>query len=281
MEKVFGIIVVYNPQTEVIDNIKHIITQVDQLLVVDNSSTQSYKEILQRNSPQVSYIWNGNTHGLAGALNKGIVQAQATGSDWIIFFDQDSCPSVGMVDTMLQFAQTSDNPLIVSLAPNYYDSNISKLYFNAQSPYQALDIITSGNLIRVNVFDNAANFFDESMVIYHLDTDLNLKLANSNYQLYRVPTAILNHNEGNKMTVNIPFISKPITLNNNTPFALFYIYRNTVVISKRYLLTHPQFIFLGYTNLFKNLVKLILFEHQKLPKLHAILKGLISGVLAR
>ena len=85
-------IVLYNPDTERLkENIEAILPQVDQIIVVDNGSSNVDEicELLNKYE-QIKFIWNEENYGIAKALNQLLYFAYKNDVEWILTIDQDS-----------------------------------------------------------------------------------------------------------------------------------------------------------------------------------------------
>ena len=103
--KVCAVMVTYNPDSSLEQNIRALLPHVDRLIVVDNGSEPPIRADIEAISSacQVDVIWNNENLGLASALNIGIRQGLASGDyTWIATFDQDSRVSSGFRDAMLE-----------------------------------------------------------------------------------------------------------------------------------------------------------------------------------
>ncbi len=93
MSCIAAVVVTYHPGAVVLDNMRRLSEQIDQIFVVDNGSAgasmQQVVDALEK-TPGVQVIRNPTNLGIATALNLGIRAALQTGAEWIANFDQDS-----------------------------------------------------------------------------------------------------------------------------------------------------------------------------------------------
>ena len=91
MLNICGVVVLYNPDNSILDNIQSYISCIDKLYVIDNSDDINCEiaEAIQ-NIHKCIYISNNGNHGIAQALNVGVNKAIANRSDWVLTMDQDS-----------------------------------------------------------------------------------------------------------------------------------------------------------------------------------------------
>ena len=85
-------IVLYNPETKVVNNIATYQAHIDILIVVDNSPRQNLDVVdsIRQIYPGTHYHWMGENKGIASALNTGCNIAISHGCEWLLTMDQDS-----------------------------------------------------------------------------------------------------------------------------------------------------------------------------------------------
>jgi rhamnosyltransferase len=98
--------------------------------------------------------------------------------------------------------------------------------------------ITSGNLVRVNLFDEIG-LYDEGLFIDCVDFDFSLRLRRAGHAIYRVPNASMEHHLGED--ADVPgFLEK--FYDRHSPVRRYYQTRNYLYLAERYLLQFPGFI---------------------------------------
>jgi rhamnosyltransferase len=98
--------------------------------------------------------------------------------------------------------------------------------------------ITSGNLVRVSLFDQIG-LYDEGFFIDCIDFDFCLRLRRAGYAVHRVPAALMQHQLGEP--VEVPnAVRKFYAL--HSPVRRYYMYRNFMYMAERYLFEFPGFI---------------------------------------
>ena len=90
--KIAGLIVLYHPGFEVINNIQSYLREIEKLFVVDNSEPNynSVEQELIKLGANFRYIVNSKNLGIAKALNQGVEAAVSEGFEWLLTMDQDS-----------------------------------------------------------------------------------------------------------------------------------------------------------------------------------------------
>jgi len=108
--KITVIIPTYNRATFVVralDSVLHQTVKVDEIIIVDDGSTDSTKEVLKDNT-HIKYIFQKNK-GVSSARNKGIQEAK---NEWIAFLDSDDVWHKEKIEKQIKFHQENTNTLI-------------------------------------------------------------------------------------------------------------------------------------------------------------------------
>ena len=279
MEKIAAIVVTYNPDEGLNKSTKSLIKQVDSIIMVDNGSNDEGKEIINKiknkYGEKIEVIFNEENLGIATALNKGVKHALNNDYKWILTMDQDSCAEENMVKIMLETYYAIDENErkdILSLFPTFIDRGIESLDKNNENvKYEYVDAeITSGNLLKAEVFEKAG-FFDDSLFIDMVDTDYCMRLNELGIKMIRISGAILNHSIGNSKQVKKLFGT--FNTSNHSATRRYYMTRNRFYTWNKYKNLN-SFTLNRDKKLFKKeFVKIILGEDDKLNKVKMVLKG--------
>ena len=129
--KIEGVVVLYNPNKNIIDNIKTYINEVETLYVIDNSSEKDNSLIneIKQLSQKCLYIDNFSNKGIAYALNMGVKLAIKESSDWLLTMDQDSKFEKNDLFKLIESIDEDDiqNIGIISPLHNINELNMSAL----------------------------------------------------------------------------------------------------------------------------------------------------------
>lgn len=289
MKSVCAIVVSYNPGGEIIENIHALVDQVDEVVIVDNNSGGEGKTFLGTLAylPKVSVIFNHQNLGIAAALNTGVKYAQETGFEWVATFDQDSKVTSEMIQTMLHGHDACPNKeKIAGLSPRYQNQSTGQIATSKQkksiegaSPLEeVLVVMTSGNLLKLSIFD-VVGYFNESLFIDHVDTEFCLRCAKRGYKILEVHDAILLHSIGFPAQHKILWAVKTTT--NHSSLRRYYTARNSIYIYKKFVFTFPAWVMQDAVKFLKLMVMLVLFETDRKNKLMAIFRGFADGLLGK
>jgi len=191
---------------------------LQEIVVVDNASTDGTGAMLAQRYPQVTVLRMGKNEGAAGAWAKGLSYAALEkGHDWVWSFDDDSVPSPNVLTTMLEgigsLNGTQAEVGMVAPMPLHRETGIyypPLLWQNGfvkpstermQNPLWFADlIILSGCLIRREVVREIglprADFFMD-----FFDFEYSLRTRSHGYKIAVIASAELHHEIGNARKV--------------------------------------------------------------------------------
>lgn len=279
MSKVAAIIVSYNPDKNLLDSVNLLISQVEKIIIVDNGSIEAKRKdissIKDIDNERIEVIFNEENLGIATALNIGVREALKQGFNWILTMDQDSKASKDMVEKMFEVYNNIDEKerkSILSIFPNFVDERIQSIEENSvMNTYEYVDAdITSGNLVKAEVFDKVG-FFDDSLFIDLVDTDFCMRLNEKNIKMIKVRDAILYHSLGESQSVKSIF--GKFNTSNHSALRRYYMTRNRFYIWEKYKDLN-SFTLNRDKKLFKKeFIKIILGEKDKVNKIKMVFKG--------
>ena len=270
MPKVAAVVVLFNPELNVLANINSYIDQVDKLFVVDNSDkiNESVTEkisLLQK----TEYISNKTNLGIAAALNIGAQEAIVEGFNYLLTMDQDSEASPLMVSKLMDCLTKGTN--IALAAPVLYHPEGRKIVQDSVMPFeQTITAWTSGSLLELSIFKSSGGF-KEDLFIDYVDHEFCLRLNKMGYKIYMCNNTRLKHNLGKIEEVNLIF--RKVYTTNHSPLRLYYRTRNRFYVRRVYKNAIPHFFKQDNKDFWRSAVKVMLFEKDRLKKLRFMLKG--------
>jgi rhamnosyltransferase len=263
-KNIAGVVVLYNPEISVLDNIHTYLHQVDHLFIYDNS---------ERNNARlhISYLYQQQNKGIAAALNAGAEAALKRGYQWLLTMDQDSAADLQMIHKLADYINTQPENTLGIVAPLHIDKNTIKSSF--VPPVQdELTVMTSGNLLSLRAFENTGKFM-EKLFIDYVDHEYCLRLRQKGYTIIQVNDALLYHNLGNIASVKIG--NRKIHYSNHSALRRYYMTRNRVYVMSNYRRDFPSFYTKELLSMWKEIVKILLFEDQKFRKMKSVIKGIV------
>ena len=249
---VSAVMVTYNPDIgAVCESIQSVLMQVSNLFIIDNGSSNYSADWFMRfeRQPggQIHLLPQTENLGLGAAHNIGIKRAIELGSKYVLILDQDSQVDINMV-ARLRSAYEKLNEAgykVAALGPQYRDSNDGSLSLFVKvgllgfaqcefdvgtSEIEADFIISSGALIPVSTLDEIG-LMDESLFIDHVDTEWCFRAKSKGFKIFGVSGAVMTHALGEQRK-EVWFLRKR-TICFHKPFRYYYIFRNSVLLSRR------------------------------------------------
>lgn len=269
MSDVCASIITYNCESVINKNIISLLEQVNHILIIDNNSNADSNHLLDQwnNNEKITIIKYPSNEGLALRLNEALEWATEHNYSLLLTMDQDTVLKDNAVIEMLKVLNSTDQ--ICSVGPNRnfkeYDSN--RLYTNTNY------LITSGNLLKISVA-NKIKGYDSTLFIDLVDIDFSLHLRSEGYLLAIANNAEMEHKVG-ELEIN-KFLFFKYKYLSHSPIRFYYIYRNHVIISKKYFNQFSMFLIKLRMLMILDTFK-ILFEKNSFEKLKYALKGIVDG----
>lgn len=265
-ESIAAVVVLYNPDSQVVANVESYLADVQRVYLVDNSDGATTTALLSplQVRDNVVYIRNGQNLGIAQALNAGAQRAIRDGFTFLLTMDQDSSMPANMVPALQEVYQKKADEPIGIVSPRHAPINKE-----VTSPFEEcndLFVMTSGNLLNLDAYQKCGPF-NEGYFIDHVDNEYCLRLRTKNYKLYYLNRP-LNHNLGQFQTRK--FMGFPISFTGHSPLRYYYIVRNGLYLKKEYAKRFPGVRKYVYALIVKETVKAIFLEDQTARRLRML-----------
>jgi rhamnosyltransferase len=291
VKKIVAVIVSYNPDTVHLEKmIKEIESQSVDVIVVNNGEKLDY---FSEVTPLVIEI--GKNVGIAEAQNMAFAKAEQDKYTFVTIFDQDSKIPKNFFKNMYNSLDSSEIGMVVPRikdlntncyieARTYNRKNKVEIYEpknleeeNNKNTRKVAIPIASGAMIRISAW-SAAGGMTSKLFIDAVDTDFDLRLLISGYDIIQNNEVLLEHPIGNRKPIK--FLGKIIFWNtNHSPLRRFT--RNSIWLYKsnkkyvkgllsivlRTIITHSIYIFFENKDFLK---KSLLFN-----------KGLFIGLFSK
>jgi len=104
--KVCAVVVTYNRKALLEKCLKALLNQtrpLDEIIVVDNASTDGTNDFVKEHFPSISYIRQAENMGGAGGFHEGMKVAYEKGHDWIWVMDDDAIPTADALEKLTSF----------------------------------------------------------------------------------------------------------------------------------------------------------------------------------
>lgn len=258
--RVASVTVAYNPDpirfARQLAALRH---QVEEIIVVDNGSVPSVKNICSRpeivsligSEPRINLVVLPQNQGIASGFNIGIDAARQSGAEFVLLLDHDSIPATDMVSKLLDGFNPATNTstaetAIAAVGARIADSRDKKDYSfvrfgwfrhrhircrctNNTMKRVACDfLISSGSLVSLSAFDKIGPF-DEGLFIDNVDLEWCCRARREKFALYGVGEAELDHWLGEHRRS----VWGRINLVVHSPLRIYYMTRNRILLYRR------------------------------------------------
>lgn len=265
-----GVVVLYNPDRRVLENIHSYLGQIGRLYAIDNSETANPDVVtLLATTPGVVYHANAGNLGVARALNIGAERALADGYRFLLTMDQDSRAEPDMVERLMQCAEEHDGAVGI-IAP-FLVKKPGDAPRTDVSCERVLTAMTSGSLLSLVAY-RAVGPFRNDYFIDFVDNEYCLRLNGRGFGVCRANAAVLNHNVGALLEVSLGGTS--FTLTSHAPLRKYYKTRNRLYLAVSYFRAFPGYCMGDLLRFWGELGRLLLFEERKREKLAMMGRGI-------
>jgi rhamnosyltransferase len=248
--EVAAIIVTYFPDENTLNKlISILLADTIPIILVDNGGGRA---TVASRLPEtmLTVIDLGGNSGLGNAINIGIAEAKKGGFRYVVTFDQDSCPSNGMVKALAtEFQQQLNRGVkIGAVGPLFVDQRqepplvhpfIRLSLFGSGHRYCDTDddlilvdtLITSGCLTSLEVLDTVGPM-DQNYFVDYTDLEWSFRARSKGFSLFGVCKAKMTHELGKGQTRRL----LGMTLFEYSPIRRYYFARNCIaVVRLRYV----------------------------------------------
>ncbi len=266
-------IVTYNPSIErFTECIGSLSNQTDNLMIVDNGSSNvaEIERVIDSFSLKYNIQKNQTNEGIASGLSDIMEYAERNGYEWVLTIDQDSVIQSGLLDRYKKAVSLlPDVGMITCLVKDRNYTDIREEYQN-KAIISIKTCITSGAFTSVRAYKETPGY-DKSFFIDFVDNDLCYSIREAGYRIYRIKYLGLLHENG--YGENRSFLGKKIVVLNKSADRVFYQVRNARKLYKKHI-DYSVFQLMRFYILV--LLKILLYENNKLNKIHMYIKGMIA-----
>lgn len=268
--------------------------QLQEIVVVDNASTDNTALLLAERYPQVTVLRMQENLGAAGAWAAGLTYAALEKKhDWVWNFDDDAVPDAATLESLLTGAtRLAGDDEVGMLVPLPVHAQTGSCYSpllwrngfvepSATSLKQAIWfadlVIASGCMVRREVVETIglprADFFMD-----FFDYDYCLRARSHGYKIAVVSDCKFSHETGNARQVRLPGFTR--LWPNHPPWREYYISRNLAYAGWWLYPTLATKWFVA-RHLVRHAVGVVLFGNDKLAALRKMMQGVHDGRRAK
>lgn len=286
-KNIASVVVSYNPDYRIVENVFVLAEQVDLVIVVDNGSGKDSINHLDRlkDSKNIKIKFNSENLGIASALNIGVKYLIEAGYLWIATFDQDTTLTSGCIASMLKAYEACNfKEKVALISPTYFFPSTGE-FSKAQScvdncfPFAIVETaITSGSLVKSTIFEEVG-FFREDLFIDYVDNEFCLRCSKRGYKIIQACDSVIQHTIGEPTRKSFLW-KKPLVTNHNHT-RVYYGARNRVFVYKTYFFSNISWVVEDFLRYIKTMIRVVILEENSAKKLYFMLLGLFHGFIGR
>ncbi len=290
---VCGVVVTYNPDDDVLENLRVVVAECGHVIVVDNASPPDWQARLAA-IPGVECCFLPENRGVAAALNIGAQRAVAAGCHWIVTFDQDSKPEDGMGAALLAARQRHSRAAVIG--PRIVEKTLvsggyrwlrrhplcgclfQRVECQGDDLPEVTMVITSGAMLDLATW-KAVGGFDEDLFIDYVDIDYCLRVDRLGRAIAVARAATLQHRLGDRRLRYL--LGKEFRPMYHSALRHYYIARNRMRVWRRHARAVPHWALFDLCFAVGNTIRVALFEPEKWRKVKAMVLGTWDGLMGR
>lgn len=279
---VAAVVTTFSPESAIVRNLRQIASQVTRVIVVDDSGKGAATAVIESAGlANLVLLVNEKNLGIAAALNRGVAEAAARGSGWVITLDDDTLVSERYVQDVFDFMdQHPDMPVgVVACGRQREGSGNTAGHLGEDTPFrEKRNLITSGCVFEIATHD-AIGGFDERMFIDLVDFDFCIRLRKSGRKVIELARVGMMHTVGASRTSRL--LGCALTVYNHAPFRLYYQARNAILFSSKHWRFDPLLCSVLLLDIVRLPLKAIVFESEKWRRLRYVVTGALDGLRGR
>lgn len=227
--KVAGIVVLYNFNKKVVENIRTYTKYCEIVYAIDNSDKKNNLLEELNKIENLEYISLGENKGIAKALNVGIEKAKENGYKWALTMDQDSYFTENLLDKYEKIIKLENPDKIAIISPTY---NYDRKKLETFSGYKQVEyIMQSANLINIKIWEEIGKFKEEFFIDV-VDYEYCLRCNKKGYKIIQSGEAVLEHSPA--ITKSKKILGKELKYGYCSKTRIYYQARNLLWTAKKY-----------------------------------------------
>lgn len=246
--EVAAVVSAYSPTEELVQNVVSLKQYVEHVVVVDDGSPGDVSAVLSNVEAAGAVVLRlPQNSGIAAALNKGMKRARELWEpEWLVTMDQDSTFTGNYIENALNVARMSRNPETVALVAAQFHNNVRLPLLGTHPEREVFDPMQSGTLIKTSVLDKVG-YLDEDFFIDCVDSEFNARVRQAGFRALASENSNLAHSLGEARPLMIlgwhaRIGAKKLRVHYHSPFRVYYITRNSLVLVRRYALSQPKWV---------------------------------------
>ena len=256
-------VVLYHPNENWIQHVESYVSEVDALIIIDNSIDPISKDLLTFH-PHIQYEHYPQNIGVAAAINKMLEAANKLNCTWLMTMDQDSYFNNYEAKEYIGQIKLQDE-ITIGIGPA-----ISNHPTESTNP---LILISSGMCIRVQKTIELGGMKEE-LFIDQVDHFFCLQAQAAGFKMKMIQEIVLQHSLGESRSIgNKNNSNKNVYL--HSPTRLYYMTRNVFYLSKHFKDTYPAFVKQQKVGLLHRIKNRIKYETDRWETIKMVLLGIL------
>ena len=251
---IIGVVALYRPREEEIENIKRYVDDLDYCYLADDSGEDNgyiFKDFVEQCRGRAEYFANSKNIGLCA-------------SDWVLVMNPDGTFSNKAINIYRDYLKKYSPENVAIIAPTFNIDRHPKQAGAGNREISYADM--SGCLYNIKIMKEIG-LFDLKTYFYGLDTEYCMRVKKYGYKIIECSEAVLDHNPAK--TCEIKLMGRRIfAYGIDPPKRFYYQFRSAYYIHKKYGINWNDF-FMIY-----KMIKVVLFFDGKKEYFKAINTGI-------
>lgn len=265
LEKVFGVVILYNPAENTPNNILSYKDAVDHLIVIDNSERPH--AVRFEENEHLTFFSDGRNRGIAERLNQAAAFAKTQNAQWLLTMDQDSSFKEDMLDRYLGCVASFRGKDKVAMFGVAFDDSEQEQDCRIED---VESLITSGSLVNLDLFERVGSF-DEKLFIDDVDFDYCVRSINTGFRIVKFKNVCMQHQLGTvyhrRSLKNFKMTSRTF----HSPLRLYYMLRNYLYLRDKYVGSMPEVFRIKRTDLLNRVKNQFLYGNARVEMFRYLL----------
>jgi len=207
---------------------------LDEIIVIDNASSDGTDQMVRREFPQVTYVRLPENIGGAGGFHEGMKLAYEKGHDWIWVMDDDAIPARNCLEKLLVAINDLGNESIHSvlwcqIVTDRNDTSFSdsdKVILEPVTHAMFVGFAISRELVR------KVGFPRKDLFIYHDDLEYSSRIHRMGGKIFKVLDSIIYHKDwSHQKKITVRILKKNLTTPEIPKWKFYYLSRNDILIN--------------------------------------------------
>ena len=285
---VAGVVTAFRPSAELVGNVESLLRQIPVVVVVDDGGGPGFDHVFAALADAGAVVLRLEINsGIGAALNAGIRRAREIGApEYIVTVDQDSSLPAGYVRALYDAASDARlagiEPGMIS--PSRIHGNPVKRAGSRNGVPLGKEPIQSGLMLPVTTLNAIGDFWEE-LFIDLVDTEYYFRALGAGLPAVLAP-AEFDHSLGTMVDARVlgravRLRGRPLKVRTAATWRYYYIFRNRILVSRRYATRNPLWVASGTWADIRHLLVVTLLAPGRSARLGFAARGLTDGLRGR